>query len=75
MEYGPYATQLRERFAHLQAEGLQDMKVWYRYIGSVAFGEPIPDPPPELEDMCREMVALLDAYERKEFIDISEKLK
>lgn len=60
---------LERRFAEMQAsdEGLRDFKVWY--VGGHG-----PDAPP-LEELAGEVLDILDADARGDYVDISEKLR
>lgn len=59
---------LRKKFVELRAAGLQDMKL--QYVGprgneADALGV-------TLDDLCAEVLAIIDAYEKKDFVDITE---
>ena len=66
----PHAVKLREKFNELRAAGLQDIKFWY--VGDTGFNG---SDGPTVDDLSCEVLSIIDAYERKAFVDISAKLK
>lgn len=58
-------SRLDVRFKDMVASGLNDLKVWY-----VPTGDPC-----TIEDLAHELNLILDAYENKRFVDISDKLR
>lgn len=62
-DMGPNATRLHAKYEELKAKGLIDCKVWIENPAST-----------DMEKLCGEMLDILAAYERKDFVDIREKL-
>lgn len=52
---------LRVKFDQLKADGLQDMKVHFD-----------PSPGVTLEELAEELLAIIDCYEREDFVDITK---
>lgn len=57
---------LVEKFAQMRRDGLQDMKL--QYVGPR-------DGSVSVEELAEEVLAMIEAFERKDFVDIAEKLK
>ncbi len=66
----PNAVKLRAKFDELRGAGLRDIKFWY--VGETGFNG---TDGPTVDDLCAEVVSMIAAYERKDFIDITEKVK
>ncbi len=62
----PNVARLREKFEALKASGLRDLKIWY--VGGHDEGT-------TLESLAEEVLAIPDADERGDYIDISEKIR
>lgn len=62
-------VELQRRFAGMCANGLKDFKIWY--VGPRGFGTD----GPTVDAMAVEVLSMIDAYKRKDFVGISEKLK
>jgi hypothetical protein len=59
------ASLLRDRFDHLRAAGLKDLKFWFRGASEET----------TVDSLCDEVMSILDAHEQERFVDLGDKLK
>lgn len=68
----PNSARLREKFHDLKQDGgLEDIKFWY--AGPTVFAGS--EDSTTVDDLSIEVLTILEAYEKGDFVDISEKLK
>jgi hypothetical protein len=58
-------AELKERFDRMRANGLKDFKIWMPET---------PSPGTTIEDLCREVLSIMDVYESGNYEDITAKL-
>lgn len=67
----PSATKLREKYQELrESRGLQDVKFWY--VGPTGAGAA---DDVSVDDLSAEVLTILEAYEKGQFVNIKDKLK
>lgn len=66
----PNVNRLREKYAELVAKGVEDVKFWY--VGPRGVGV---DDDVKVDDLAAEVLSIFEAYEKSDFVDISDKVK